>query len=154
MLRRPCARWRRRPAAGSRSACSSAVRYAGSGPKRVDYWAARAAARRAGAFVPNHEVDELDWVALPEAAARLSYERDVVVLAEFAAGPRATVPLILLRHASGRQPVGLAGQDLPGRWTPRGAPTRTLAGLLAASAGAWSARRPSAAWAPSGRTPR
>lgn len=34
-------------------------------PKEVRYWAARAGA---GPFVPNHEVDRLDW--LPPAAAR------------------------------------------------------------------------------------
>ena len=76
------------------------VRYLVDGqPKVVDYWAARTPAS-AGAFTPNHEVDRLDWVALTHATGRLSYDHDAVLLADFGAAPRPTVPLILVRHAS------------------------------------------------------
>ena len=78
----------------------STVRYAvGAAPKRVDYWVARVAGSWS-AFEPNGEIDELAWVAANAAAARLSYQRDVATLAEFRAGQRETVPLILIRHAS------------------------------------------------------
>jgi 8-oxo-(d)GTP phosphatase len=70
-----------------------------SAPKRVDYWVAEVAAGTA-AFVPNAEVDQLDWVAASAAGARLSYPRDSQTLANFRAGPPRTVPLILVRHAS------------------------------------------------------
>ena len=76
------------------------VRYdTASAPKRVDYWVAEVAADPA-AFVPNAEVDHLDWAAASAAGARLSYPRDVETLANFRAGPLRTVPLILVRHAS------------------------------------------------------
>jgi 8-oxo-(d)GTP phosphatase len=76
------------------------VHYAASGsPKRVDYWAATVE-REAAEFTPNREIDELAWVAAAAAGARLSYQRDIETLAAFRAGPRRTVPLILLRHAS------------------------------------------------------
>jgi len=78
----------------------SPVRYPVDGqPKVVDYWAARVPAR-ASHFIPNHEVDRLDWVALTQAAGRLSYDHDVDLLADFGAAPRPTTPLILVRHAS------------------------------------------------------
>jgi 8-oxo-dGTP pyrophosphatase MutT (NUDIX family)/phosphohistidine phosphatase SixA len=66
-------------------------------PKKVRYWAARRA--ESLGFRPGREVDDLAWLELPQAAARLSYERDRVLLDEFAAAPPATIPLILLRHA-------------------------------------------------------
>jgi 8-oxo-(d)GTP phosphatase len=80
-------------------------------PKRVDYWVARAQDPPAE-FVPNHEVDQLAWLSVPEAADRLTYERDVVVLGEFAAGPADTVPLVLLRHASAGSRASWSGADL------------------------------------------
>jgi 8-oxo-(d)GTP phosphatase len=76
------------------------VRYLVEGlPKRVDYWAALVDGVSAP-FVPNSEVDKLDWVPASSASRRLSYRHDVRLLAAFSAGPRLTVPLILLRHAS------------------------------------------------------
>jgi 8-oxo-dGTP pyrophosphatase MutT (NUDIX family)/phosphohistidine phosphatase SixA len=67
-------------------------------PKRVDYWAARALA--GDGFQPNSEVDSVAWLPLAAARERLSYAHDSKVLAAFAAGPPATAPLILLRHAA------------------------------------------------------
>jgi 8-oxo-dGTP diphosphatase len=91
-------------------------------PKRVDYWAARPAdtGARPG-FVPNDEVDALDWLPLPAAPARLSYQRDVSLLAEFAAGPADTIPLILLRHASAGSKRTWSGEDLDRPLDPGGA---------------------------------
>jgi 8-oxo-dGTP diphosphatase len=66
--------------------------------KRVEYWAATG---NDGDFRPNEEVDRLDWLTLPAAETRLSYERDVALLQEFAAGgPAQTTPYIVLRHTS------------------------------------------------------
>lgn len=76
------------------------VRYASDGePKRVDYWVATVASALS-AFEPTSEIDDVAWLAASEAGTRLSYERDMQTLADFRAGPRQTVPLILVRHAS------------------------------------------------------
>lgn len=78
--------------------------------KRVSYWAGRCTA--ASPFVPGHEVDQVRWVASSEAGQLLSYPRDAAVLAEFAAGPAQTVPLILLRHSeAGDKGERTAGKD-------------------------------------------
>jgi len=76
------------------------VRYDNGGmPKRVDYWVATVAAAQQD-FEPTSEIDEVVWLAANRASRWLTYQRDVETLAEFVAGPRRTVPLILLRHAS------------------------------------------------------
>ena len=77
----------------------ASVRYSvGGRPKRVHYWAARVVSvdKRA---VPNNEVDEVTWLTATDAVDKVSYAHDHGVLAEFAARPVGTVPLILLRHA-------------------------------------------------------
>ena len=76
------------------------VRYKVNGsPKQVDYWTA-AVDGLDPAAVPNHEVDEIDWLPVPEALKRVSYKQDVAVLLDFASGTTAdSTPLILLRHA-------------------------------------------------------
>ncbi|HVS84853.1 MAG TPA: NUDIX hydrolase [Gaiellaceae bacterium] len=48
-------------------------------PKRVRWWLMRAAG---GAFEPNEEIDEIRWLEPADAAALLSYGRDVQLLAE------------------------------------------------------------------------
>src|ERR1022692_3192383 len=73
----------------------------GERPKVVDYWAARpAAAGPLAGFVPNNEVDRLDWLPVPAARARLSYAPDADVLDAFVSGPVDTIACILLRHAA------------------------------------------------------
>jgi 8-oxo-(d)GTP phosphatase len=66
-------------------------------PKEVDYWTGQWAG---GTFRANHEVDELRWLPLGEAAALCSHDHDRAVLEDLA---RTDVPLmptlILLRHA-------------------------------------------------------
>jgi 8-oxo-(d)GTP phosphatase len=75
------------------------VRYnVGGRPKRVHYWAARVLSVDARA-VPNSEVDEVTWLPAARAVDKVSYTHDHGVLADFAARPVETVPLILLRHA-------------------------------------------------------
>ncbi|MFV2178456.1 NUDIX domain-containing protein [Actinomadura sp. LOL_016] len=64
--------------------------------KRVDWWAARPVAD--AAFVPNDEVDRIEWLPADRAAGRLSYRHDVELLEEFVAGPLDTWPLVILRH--------------------------------------------------------
>jgi 8-oxo-dGTP pyrophosphatase MutT (NUDIX family)/phosphohistidine phosphatase SixA len=75
------------------------VRYnVGGRPKRVHYWAARVLSVDERA-VPNSEVDEVAWAPAARAVERVSYVHDHGVLADFAARPADTVPLILLRHS-------------------------------------------------------
>jgi 8-oxo-(d)GTP phosphatase len=77
----------------------ASVRYnVGGRPKRVHYWAARVLSVDERA-VPNSEVDEIAWVPAAGAVDRVSYPHDHGVLADFAARPAQTVPLILLRHS-------------------------------------------------------
>jgi 8-oxo-dGTP pyrophosphatase MutT (NUDIX family) len=47
--------------------------------KRVRYWAMQPID---GAFAPNHEVDQVRWVPLGDAADVLTYEHDADVVAE------------------------------------------------------------------------
>jgi 8-oxo-dGTP diphosphatase len=89
------------------------ARYQSGGrPKRVDYWAARPAPGGSGPFRPGHEVNDLEWLPLAAARARLSYPRDVAMLDEFAAAPADTVPFAFLRHASAGSRDGWPGDDL------------------------------------------
>jgi 8-oxo-(d)GTP phosphatase len=75
------------------------VRYnVGGRPKRVHYWAARVLSVDERA-VPNSEVDEVTWLTAGQAVDKVSYTHDHGVLADFAARPAQTVPLILLRHS-------------------------------------------------------
>src|ERR1700722_10483679 len=75
------------------------VRYnVGGRPKRVHYWAARVLSVDSRA-IPNAEVDEVAWLPADRAVEKVSYPHDHGVLADFAARPPQTVPLILLRHA-------------------------------------------------------
>jgi 8-oxo-dGTP diphosphatase len=81
------------------------VRYnVGGRPKRVHYWAARVLSVDSRA-IPNAEVDEIAWLPAERAVKKVSYPHDHGVLADFAARPPQTFPLILLRHAKA-QPKG------------------------------------------------
>lgn len=63
--------------------------------KRVRYWMMRVMAGRAG---PRNEVDDVRWVSLGTAAARLTYARDRTLLAAFV---RLRPELTSARRASG-----------------------------------------------------
>lgn len=111
--------------------------------KRVDWWVASPAleppvtdlaadslggtAAPAGpgaGFIPNDEVDEVRWLPPAAAGRLLSYPRDAALLAEFAAGPADTAPVILIRHADalGKDAWRAGGHtdDLARPLTPRG----------------------------------
>ena len=76
-------------------------------PKQVDYWAALAAHDQAAA---SHEIDEVCWLPLPQALDRLSYPHDAEVVAGLQ--PRATVPIVLVRHASAGRKRERPAEDL------------------------------------------
>jgi 8-oxo-(d)GTP phosphatase len=98
--------------------------------KRVSYWAGHSREPLSG-FVPNAEVDRLEWLPIPAALGRLSYQRDVRVLTRFAGGPAQTVPCILLRHATAGSKSDWQGNDLARPLDSRGtAAAESLAQLL------------------------
>jgi 8-oxo-(d)GTP phosphatase len=87
------------------------VRYnVGGRPKRVHYWAASVVSVDERA-VPNDEVDEVAWLPAARAVEKVSYAHDHGVLADFAARPVETVPLILLRHAKAAAKGGWKRSD-------------------------------------------
>jgi 8-oxo-dGTP diphosphatase len=66
------------------------------GDKRVDYWVMKAVG---GRFEPNHEVDEVRWLQVGEAAELCSHEPDREVLADLARTDVPPMPsVILVRH--------------------------------------------------------
>jgi 8-oxo-dGTP diphosphatase len=78
-------------------------------PKRVRYWACRAL--DGGDFRPGSEVDELAWLGLDRAAERLSPRHDRPILERFAADPRETRALAVVRHASAGDRDAWPGDD-------------------------------------------
>jgi broad specificity phosphatase PhoE/8-oxo-dGTP pyrophosphatase MutT (NUDIX family) len=68
----------------------------GGGPKMVDYFAARC---RSGAFVPNKEVDRLEWLPIGAARAQMTYEFDKAVLDTFSLERPDLTGVLLVRHA-------------------------------------------------------
>ncbi|WP_163760912.1 NUDIX hydrolase [Mycobacterium botniense] len=85
------------------------VRYpVGQGVKRVRYWAARSLG---GEFTPSHEVDELLWLPVPEAAQKLSYNRDRKVLRRFAEYPADTQTVLIVRHGTAGSKSRFRGDD-------------------------------------------
>ena len=88
----------------------SPVEYAnGAFRKRIDYWSMLSPGDQDSGFTSNHEVDEVSWLPLAQASERLTYPRDATVIAGLR--PRATVPLILLRHASAGQKENWPADD-------------------------------------------
>lgn len=64
--------------------------------KIVYYW--RATIGKEGKFKPNGEVDQLEWLPIDEACAKLTHRRDIQTVIE-AAEATDTSALIILRHA-------------------------------------------------------
>jgi 8-oxo-dGTP diphosphatase len=108
-------------------------------PKRVRYWAFRA---RDGAFRPGAEVDEVAWLGLDEATARLSADHDRPVLERFAEDLRETRALVVVRHASAGDRHAWPGDDRDRPLDPRG---RAQAAGLAPVLQAYGVRRTVAA---------
>jgi 8-oxo-dGTP diphosphatase len=108
------------------------VRYnVGGRPKRVHYWAARTLSVDERA-VPNAEVDDVTWLPAGSAIDKVSYSHDHGVLADFAARPAGTVPLILLRHAKAQSKSGWKRADVSRPLDDSGrSDAKTLADLLA-----------------------
>jgi broad specificity phosphatase PhoE/8-oxo-dGTP pyrophosphatase MutT (NUDIX family) len=77
-------------------------------PKRVRWWALEA---REGAFVPDSEVDRLDWLTVPQALRRVTAGMDDGTLQRFAACPRRTSTVLLVRHALAGRRDQWAGDD-------------------------------------------
>ena len=106
----------------------------GGQPKHVHYWAAAEPVPRGYPgvpFVPNHEVDGIEWLTLPDAYERLSYPDDAIVLRDFARWPHRTVPLVVLRHACAGRKQDWDGDDLLRPLDARGeAETLALLSLL------------------------
>jgi 8-oxo-dGTP diphosphatase len=80
----------------------------GADRKVVDYFAAR---YLDGDFVPSDEVAELRWLPVPDAVARLSYDRDHPVLAAFSALPADLTTVLLVRHAKAGSRAQWDGAD-------------------------------------------
>jgi 8-oxo-(d)GTP phosphatase len=78
------------------------------GPKVVDYWAARALE---GVFRPNAEVDELRWVSPTAARDILTYDYDRTMLDSFTALPVPTATVLLVRHAKAGERAQWHGDD-------------------------------------------
>ncbi|MBI3216432.1 MAG: NUDIX hydrolase [Mycobacterium sp.] len=82
--------------------------------KKVRYWAARASDTAAGAddtFVPNDEVDELLWLPLKAAMAKLTYADDRKVLRRFTKQPADTKTVLIVRHATAGVRSRYSGDD-------------------------------------------
>lgn len=78
-------------------------------PKVVDYWSMRAVGE--GGFQPDTEVDAVRWLAVDEAVRLVSYPHDAEVLAAFAALPRVTGTIALVRHARAGKRATWSGPD-------------------------------------------
>lgn len=76
--------------------------------KRVDYWAAEAAA---GEFTVNDEVDQLRWFPLDRVMDQLSYPMDRQVVRMFARLPARTDTVLLVRHAKAGKREQFDGPD-------------------------------------------
>lgn len=76
--------------------------------KTVQWWAVRC---QGGEFVPTAEVDQLRWLSVPSALARVSAGYDCAPLRAFAAHPPDTPVVLLLRHASAGNADAWEGDD-------------------------------------------
>ena len=81
----------------------------GGRPKNVAYWLMRAGSD--GPVQDTDEVDELAWLPLAEAGARLTYDDEKSVLAEVASLPPVTAVIALVRHARAGERKKWSGRD-------------------------------------------
>jgi len=87
------------------------------GPKVVDYWAARAVD---GEFEPGEEVDRLRWLATDEAADLLTHPVDRTILDSFTTVPVPTATILLVRHGKAGDRSRWHGDDDERPLTPAG----------------------------------
>ncbi|RKR75393.1 NUDIX hydrolase [Frondihabitans australicus] len=113
--------------------------------KVVHYWAAEVddeAFAAAGPFVPNDEVQLIEWVPLAKARAQLTYERDAEVLDRFAdrvaTDQARTFAIVALRHAKALSPGEWSGADATRPLAPAG---RRQAKSIAPAIAAWAPQR-------------
>jgi phosphohistidine phosphatase SixA/ADP-ribose pyrophosphatase YjhB (NUDIX family) len=118
-----------------------AIEYGISGGRRksVSYWAAEAteAVVEAGRFEPDHEVESIEWVSIPNARKRLDYPGEIDILDLFAGlvetGSHRSFALIALRHGHAVQPYEWDGPDASRPLSARGqGEARSIVPTLAA----------------------
>ena len=97
-------------------------------PKRVRWWALEAGD---GTFVPDGEVDRLEWLTVPRAVRRVTAGTDDGTLQRFAACPPRTSTVLLVRHAlAGRRDEWDGDDDVRPLDETGVLQARTLGGLL------------------------
>jgi 8-oxo-dGTP diphosphatase len=89
------------------------------GKKKVKYWMAQALPH-ANSFMPNEEIDKIEWVSIKEARHFLTYDEDREILDEFINRERYTSTLILLRHAKAVKRSEWNDYDLDRPLSPEG----------------------------------
>lgn len=78
------------------------------GVKKVRYWSA---ASLGGAFAAGPEVDQMVWLAVPDAMKKLGYTYDRKILRRFAKFPADTQTVLVVRHGSAGRRSRFAGDD-------------------------------------------
>jgi 8-oxo-dGTP diphosphatase len=89
------------------------------GKKKVKYWIAQALPH-ANSFMPDEEIDKIEWVSIKEARHFLTYDEDREILDEFINRERYTSTLILLRHAKAVKRSEWNDYDLDRPLSPEG----------------------------------
>ena len=96
--------------------------------KTVTYWVMR---HLDGQFVPNDEVDDVQWLRPKAARDALTYYVDRRIMSDFAAVPIPDSVIVLLRHAKAGKRTQWRGDDLGRPLEPAGvAQADRLVGLL------------------------
>ena len=86
--------------------------------KKVKYWMARAKSESAP-FVPNAEVDKIEWVDSKTARHFLTHDEDRDLLDDFMSKERYASTLVLLRHAKAVKRSEWNDYDLDGNYVTR-----------------------------------
>ncbi|WP_067505380.1 NUDIX hydrolase [Actinoplanes sp. TFC3] len=84
---------------------------AGGVPKTVDFWLMKAAEGAAGEPMDPSEVDEVRWLAPPDALARLTYPDDRRLVEHVTGLPPVTAVTLLIRHAKAGKRKEFNGDD-------------------------------------------
>jgi 8-oxo-dGTP diphosphatase len=80
--------------------------------KRVHYWAGRVVGGDdVSGYRPNAEIDQVAWLDLDEARARMTYKHDLDTLDEFETVRKKSYPFVLLRHGRARSRKSWRGDD-------------------------------------------